>query len=71
MSQCSKKSWEIISILISSDFLIEQNRLIPFLSKTVSQHLTTWFLIAERQEVKSIGNSVVAHELECAIKRDL
>ena len=31
----------------------------------------TWFLIAMRQEVKRIDNSVVVHALELAIKRDL
>ena len=31
----------------------------------------TWFLIAVRQEVKRIDNSVVVHALELAIKRDL
>ena len=30
-----------------------------------------WFLIAVRQEVKRIDNSVVVHALELAIKRDL
>ena len=29
----------------------------------------TWFLIAVRQEVKRIDNSVIVHELELAIKR--
>ena len=31
----------------------------------------TWFLIAVRQEVKRIDNSVVVHALELAIKREL
>ena len=35
------------------------------------QYLMTWFLIAVRQEVKRIDNSVVVHALELAIKRDL
>ena len=33
--------------------------------------LITWFIIAVRQNVKSIDNTVVVHELELAIKRDL
>ena len=37
----------------------------------VVQYLMTWFLIAVRQEVKRIDNSVVVHALELAIKRDL
>ena len=46
---------------ISTEFLIDQNRVLPFLSKQVSQYVITWFLIAVRQE----GNSVVVvHELE-------
>ena len=35
------------------------------------QYLMTWFLIAVRQEVKRIDNSVVVNSLELAIKRDL
>ena len=35
------------------------------------QYLITWFLIAVRQEVKRIDNSVVVHALELAIKNDL
>ena len=31
----------------------------------------SWFLIAARQEVKRIDNSVVEHALELAIKRNL
>ena len=31
----------------------------------------TWFLIAVRQEVKRIDNSVVVHVLELAIERDI
>ena len=31
----------------------------------------TWFLIAVRQEVKRIDNSIVVHAPELAIKRDL
>ena len=31
----------------------------------------TWFLIAVRQEVEIIDNSVVVHEPKLAIKRDL
>ena len=31
------------------------------------QYSMTWFLIAERQEVKRIDNSVVVHALELAI----
>ena len=31
----------------------------------------TWFLIAVRQEVKIIDNSVVVYALELAIKRDI
>ena len=37
----------------------------------IVQYLMTWFLIAVRQEVKRIDNSVVVHALELAIKRDL
>ena len=33
--------------------------------------LMTWFLIAVRQEVKRIDNSVVVHELELVIRRGL
>ena len=35
------------------------------------QYLMTWFLIAVRQEAKRTNSSVVVHELELAIKRDL
>ena len=37
----------------------------------IVQYLMTWFLIAVRQEVKRIDNSVVVHALELAIKRNL
>ena len=36
-----------------------------------TQYFITWFSIAVRQEDKLIDNSVVVHELELAIKRDL
>ena len=35
------------------------------------QYLMTWFLIAVRQEVTRVDNSVVVHALELAIKCDL
>ena len=55
---------------ISPEFLIDQIDItIPL--KTVSQYCITWFLIAVRQAVKIIDNSLVVHELELAIKPDL
>ena len=52
---------------ISPEFLIDQNKFLPFLSYTIVQYLMTWFLIAVRQEVKIIDNSVVVQALELAI----
>ena len=52
---------------ISPEFLIDQNKFLPFLSYTIVQYLMTWFLIAVRQEVKIIDNSVVVQALELTI----
>ena len=73
MRQCSIESREIIYVdkpdarkpldfnllRISPESLIDQNKLLPFHFSTVVQYLMTWFLIAVRQEVKRIDNSVV------------
>ena len=56
-------------------YRISKNEKKLFFGKKIAQvwavTLTTWFLIAVRQEVKRIDNSVVVHALELAIKRDL
>ena len=52
---------------ISPEFLIDQNKFLPFLSYTIVQYLMTWLLIAVRQEVKIIDNSVVVQALELTI----
>ena len=62
---------EYAALRISPEFLIDHNRALPFLSKTVPQCFIIWVLIALRQDVKIIDNSVVVHELQLAIKRDL
>ena len=67
----ARKPLDFNLLRISPDFFIDQNKFLPFLSYTVVFYLMTWFLIAARQEVKRIDNSVVVHELELAIKRDL
>ena len=67
----ARKPLDFNLLRISTKFLIDQNKFLPFLSLKVVQYLMTWFLIAVRQEVKSIDNSVVVHELELAMKRDL
>ena len=51
---------------ISPESIIDQNIFLPYLSKTVVQYFAAWFLIAVRQEVKHIDNSVVVHN-SCSI----
>ena len=52
---------------ISPELLIDQNIFtIPFINCCIIFY--SMFLIAVRQEVKSIDNSVAVHELELAIK---
>ena len=62
----------LLRFLIFAAFLTfnRPKYILPFLSKTVPQHFITWFLIAVRQEVKRIDNSVVVHALELAKTRD-
>ena len=67
----ARKPLDFNLLRISPAFLIDQNKFLPFLSYTVVQYLITWFLIAVRQEVKRIDDSLVVHALELAIKRDL
>ena len=67
----ARKPLDFNLLRISPEFLIDQNKFLPFLSYTVVQYLMTWSLIAVRQEVKRIDNPVVVHALELAIKRDL
>ena len=55
---------------ISPEVLIDQNNFtIPFINCCIIFY--NMILIAVRQEVKSLDNSVVVHELELAIKRNL
>ena len=67
----ARKPLDFNLLRISPEFLIDQNKFLPFLSQTVVQYLMTWFSIAVRQEVKRIDNSVAVYALEFAIKRDL
>ena len=67
----ARKPLDFNLLRILPDFVIDQNKVLPFLSSTVVQYLMTWVLIAVRHEVKRIDNSVVVHALELAIKRDL
>ena len=66
----SRTPYDFNLLRISPEFLIDQNIFsIPFINcYTIFYNMV---LIAVRQEVKSIDNSVVVHELESAIKRDL
>ena len=66
----ARKPLDFNLLRIAPEGLPDQNTFLSFLSKTVSQYFITWFLIAVRQEVKIINNSVVIHELEFTIKRD-
>ena len=50
---------------------MDQTKILPFLSWIVVQIFYNMVLITVRQEVKSIHDSVVVHELELAIKRNL
>ena len=45
----ARKPLDFILLRISPEFLIDQNKFLPFLSKTVVQYLMTWFLIAVRR----------------------
>ena len=56
-------------LIISTEFLKDQNSFLPFISYTIIQYLAC-FLITMRQEVKRIDNSEVVNELELAIKRN-
>ena len=55
----------------SLEVFIDQKRFILSLSESVSQYLIKWFLTVVRQDVNSLDSSVVVHELEFAMKRDL
>ena len=59
----ARKHLDLNLLRISPEFLMDQNKFLPFLLYTVVHNLMTWFLIAVRQEVKSIDNSVVVYEL--------
>ena len=49
----------------SPEFLMDQNKFYHFFHKLL--YKKKWFLIAVRQKVKSIDNSVAVHELELVL----
>ena len=66
----TRKPLDFNLLRISPEFLIDQNKIFTISFINCCAVFNDMILIAVRQEVKRIDNSVVVHALELAMKRD-